>query len=145
MPRRELGTYKSPATVISDGVHAFLNGLVYGGIWGLFAPYHAPGTAGAAAEAATGIFKPAPPFSSLRSVAFNASIVGPIMGVHRLSSRGLELARGREDYLNDVFGLGVAYKYYSTFLGSSDRRLMLHNRAVGGLLVAAIAYANLAV
>ena len=49
MARRELGSYNSPATVVSDGVHAFLNGLVYGSVWGLFAPYYAPGTAGAAA------------------------------------------------------------------------------------------------
>lgn len=103
-------------------------------------PFHAPGSAEAIKEAKTGIFKAARPFSSLRSIAHNAAIFGTIMGVQRLSSKSIELIRQREDYINDIIGFGITFKYYGTFLSSSEKRLIMHNRVFGGTILAAIIY-----
>lgn len=91
-------------------------------------------------EAKTGIFKAARPFSSIRSITQNAAIFGTIMGLQRLSSKSLELIRQREDYINDIVGFGITYKYYETFLASSEKRLMMHNRVFGGAIAAALVY-----
>jgi hypothetical protein len=93
-------------------------------------------------EAKTGIFKAARPFSSLRSIGHNAAIFGTIMGVQRLSSKSLELIRQKEDYINELFGFGITYKYYGTFLSFSEQRLMLHNRIFGGMILAAVVYGH---
>lgn len=108
-------------------------------------PFHAPASIGALEEIKTGVFKAARPFSSFRSIAHNAAIFGTIMGIQRLSSKSLELLRSREDYINDIFGFAVTYKYYDTFLASSERRLIIHNRIFGGALLAAVAYGHVAV
>lgn len=96
-------------------------------------------------EKKTGVFKAARPLSSFRSIAHNAAIFGTIMGIQRLSSKSLELLRLREDYINDIFGFCVTYKYYDTFLASSERRLIIHNRIFGGAVLAAVAYGHVAV
>ncbi len=67
------------------------------------------------------------------------------MGVQRFSSKSLELIRQREDYINDVIGFGITYKYYGTFLSSSEQRLIMHNRVFGGTILAAIIYGHFAV
>ena len=85
-------------------------------------------------EAKSGKFKPAPPFSSLASVGTNAAIFGSIMGVQRLSCKGLEFVRRKEDVYNDLFGFAVTYKYYTFFLGSTQKRLVLHMAHVGTLI-----------
>ena len=36
------------STALSDGVYKFINGAMFGSIWGLVTPFHAPGTIGAA-------------------------------------------------------------------------------------------------
>jgi len=96
------------------------------------------------AEAKTGVFKPARPFSSLKSVTSNAAIFGTIMGVQRLSSKSLELARARDDVYNDIFGFVVTYKYYTTILGHADhRRLLVHNRILGLGIGSILLYATL--
>lgn len=141
----DLGSSRSPSTVVADGIHQFLIGSLYGGIFGLVTPFHAPGSAQAATELRTGIFRPAPPFSSLASVGSNAAIVGSIMGVQKLSSKTLELARQREDFYNDVFGFFVTYSYYQVFLGFTEKRFILHNRMIGSGVLCAVLYANLAV
>jgi hypothetical protein len=92
-------------------------------------------------EAATGIFKPAPPFSSLSSVPTNAIIFGSLLAVQRFGCKTAEFVRGHQDPWNDFFGCAVAYPYYQHFL---VRHVILHNRVVGGTIVLAIAYANVA-
>lgn len=133
-------------------------------------PFHAPGSKGAAlgtkeevqnvllsfdgtllnqfsivAEASTGVFSPAPPFASLSMIPTNAAIFGSILGVQRIACKSLELIRRRQDVWNDVFGFAVTYRYYTFFLGSSEKRLIMHNRVVGATVAMAIIYANLIV
>ena len=36
------------STAASDGIFKFLNGAIFGGIWGAVTPFHAPGSIGAA-------------------------------------------------------------------------------------------------
>jgi hypothetical protein len=93
-------------------------------------------------EAATGIFRPVPPFSSLSAILSNGICFGCIMGVQRLSCKSLELFRRKEDIFNDLFGFGMIYPYYTYLLNHSERRLIKHNRIVGTGLVLSILYAN---
>eukprot|EP00545_Synedropsis_sp_CCMP1620_P014420 CAMPEP_0119005412 /NCGR_PEP_ID=MMETSP1176-20130426/1706_1 /TAXON_ID=265551 /ORGANISM="Synedropsis recta cf, Strain CCMP1620" /LENGTH=145 /DNA_ID=CAMNT_0006957217 /DNA_START=15 /DNA_END=452 /DNA_ORIENTATION=+ len=136
-------SFKSSSTVVSEAVYQFLRGGVYGAIWGMVTPFPALGTVAAAAEASTGIFITAAPFSSLSSVPTNAIMFGSILGVQRLSCKTMELARRRDDMWNEIFGFGVTYRYYTYFLGSTDKRLLRHNRVVGGTAVLAMIYATL--
>ena len=90
----------------------------------------------------TGIFKPAPPFSSFQSVFTNATIVGSLMGIYGLSSKTLEVARRKDDVWNSLFACGVTYQYYNVFLGFSEQRLIIHNRAVAVMIASSLLYAN---
>jgi hypothetical protein len=108
-------------------------------------------------EAATGIFRPIAPFSALSAIPSNALFFGCILGVQRLSSKSLELFRRKEDVYNDLFGLVVLLPYHHYCLSSSasphsennnnkpqrHSRLLTHNRAVGGIIVLSVLYANL--
>jgi hypothetical protein len=94
-------------------------------------------------EAATGIFTPAQPFSCMKSVGHNAAIIGTIMGVQRFTSKSLELIRQREDIINDLTGFVVTYKYYSYFIGSSEKRLIRHNKIFGGIAIMTVLYSAL--
>jgi hypothetical protein len=91
-------------------------------------------------ELKTGVFEPAPPFSSLRSVPSNAIIFGSILAVQRFGCKTVEYLRGRQDPWNDLFGCCVAYPYYQKFL---VHNVVLHNRIVGASIFLAIGYANL--
>ena len=68
---------------------------------------------------------------------------GTILGVQRISCKSLELLRRREDIWNDMFGFAVTYRYYVYFLASTEKRLLTHNRVVGGCVLMAVAYTNL--
>jgi hypothetical protein len=92
-------------------------------------------------ELATGVFKPAPPFSSLSAVPSNAIIFGSLLAVQRFGCKTAEFTRGVQDPWNDFFGCAVAYPYYQHFL---IRHVRVHNRAIGGAVVLAVAYSNLA-
>ena len=94
-------------------------------------------------EAATGVFRPVPPLSSFSAGPQNAIFFGAILGVQRFCSKSLELVRRQEDIFNDLFGFGMIWPYYHFLLSHSERRLLLHNRVVGGSVVLAVAYANL--
>lgn len=94
-------------------------------------------------EAKSGIFQAARPFSSLRSVGSNAAIFGSIMAVQRLSSKSLELLRQKEDWYNDLIAFPLTYKYYSYFIGSSNQRLLLHNRFIAATAVTLVIYSNI--
>jgi hypothetical protein len=96
-------------------------------------------------EAKTGVFKPAPPFSSLRAIPMNAAIVGGTLGVQKLTSKSMELIRGKQDWINEVVGFAVTYRYCTFFLWGADKRLLMHNRVVGGILVSTMAYGALIV
>lgn len=98
-------------------------------------------------EAATGVFRPIAPFSALSAIPSNALFFGCILGVQRLSSKSLELIRRKEDVVNDIFGLVVLLPYHRYCLAagqySEKRRLLTHNRTVGGIIVLSVLYANL--
>ncbi len=81
---------------------------------------------------------------------------GTIMGIQRLSSKSLETIRQKQDFINELFGFGVTYKYYNLFLGgvggqgkgsskyiSLDKRLIVHNRVFGIMFLSAIVYGHL--
>ena len=50
-----------------------------------------------------------------------------------------------EDAINDIFGFGITYKYYNTFLASAEKRLLIHNRIFGVAVLTAVAYGHVAV
>lgn len=94
------------------------------------------------AEAATGIFKPVPPFYSLSAIPSNALFFGCILGYQRLCSKSLELVRRQEDVFNDIFGFAMIWPYHHYCLNYSHQRLISHNRVVGGMMVTSVLYAN---
>jgi len=94
-------------------------------------------------ESKTGIFRPAPPFSSVQSVISNAAIVGSLMGIYGWSSSTMEVARRKSDVWNSVFACGTTYSYYRFFLGSNnERRLIMHNKVVASACLSSVVYAN---
>lgn len=46
-PPQHLAFLPTYSTAVSDGVYKFLNGAIFGSIWGMVTPFHAPGTIGA--------------------------------------------------------------------------------------------------
>mmetsp|Transcript_13089 Transcript_13089/g.28391 ORF Transcript_13089/g.28391 Transcript_13089/m.28391 type:complete len:157 (-) Transcript_13089:97-567(-) len=134
----QIGSYKSLNTVASEGIFAFLNGCGVGAIWGCVTPFFPPGTSDAVIrKSKNGIL---PPFSSLSAVGHNAMVFGGIFAVQRLSTKWLELLRGREDFYNDVFGFATVYPYYRCIIGHSDRRLIAHNRVLGSAMAISVIY-----
>jgi len=105
-------------------------------------PIYPAHTIEAKREAATGIFKAAPPFKSLSSVPSNALAFGALLGIQRFSCRSMELVRAKEDVYNDLFGCLTMPLYYRLFM-NTDRRLVLHNRAVGSAVILSILYASI--
>lgn len=94
-------------------------------------------------EASTGIFRPVPPFSSLSAIPSNALYFGSILGIQRFCCKSLELFRRKEDIYNDLFGFGMIWPYYHFILNHSERRLISHNRLVGGTIILSVLYANI--
>jgi len=74
-----------------------VQGGIYGAAFGLVTPFHPPGSKAALEEAATGVFKPAAPFSSILSVPHNALIFGSLLGVQRLGCKTAEYIRSRQE------------------------------------------------
>mmetsp|Transcript_20485 Transcript_20485/g.46499 ORF Transcript_20485/g.46499 Transcript_20485/m.46499 type:complete len:144 (+) Transcript_20485:69-500(+) len=136
----EYVSYKSSKTIVAETVYHFFRGGLYGAAFGLVTPFYEAGTKGAIEEAKTGIFKPAPVFGSLSSVPSNAFIFGSLLAIQRFTCKSAELLRGKQDPWNDAAGCLVAYPYYQTCL---TKHALLHNRVVGGLLLASIAFANI--
>jgi len=136
----EYVSYKSPKTIIAETVYHFLRGGLYGAAFGMVTPFYEAGSKGAIEEAKTKIFKPAPVFHSLSSIPTNALIFGSLLALQRFACKTSEFVRGKQDPWNDVVGVGVAYPYYQFFL---TKHVILHNRIVGGMLVASIAFANM--
>ena len=136
----EYVSYKTPSTIVTETVYHFLRGGIYGAAYGLVTPFHPPGSKEALAEASTGVFKPARPFSSLSSVPHNALIFGSLLAAQRFGCKSMEFVRGRQDPWNDVFGFCVAYPYYQRFLTT---RALLHNRVLGASIVAAVALSSM--
>jgi hypothetical protein len=73
----------------------------------------------------------------------NAVFFGSILAFQRFSAKSLELLRRTEDVYNDLFGFAMIYPYYTTILNHSEKRLLRHNRLVGGTVLLAVLYANL--
>lgn len=95
------------------------------------------------AEASTGVIRIVPPFGAFSGVPANAIYFGSILGAQRLCSKTLELVRRKEDVYNEIFGFGMIWPYYQYILSHSERRLINHNRIVGGAVVLSMIYANL--
>lgn len=93
-------------------------------------------------EVATGIFRPVPPFYALSAIPSNAIFFGSILGYQRLCAKSCELGRRKEDILNDLFGFAMIWPYYHYVLNHSHRRLVAHNRIVGGVVAGSVVYAN---
>eukprot|EP00571_Detonula_confervacea_P015774 CAMPEP_0172300246 /NCGR_PEP_ID=MMETSP1058-20130122/2372_1 /TAXON_ID=83371 /ORGANISM="Detonula confervacea, Strain CCMP 353" /LENGTH=96 /DNA_ID=CAMNT_0013009969 /DNA_START=199 /DNA_END=489 /DNA_ORIENTATION=+ len=86
-------------------------------------------------------FIPLPPFSSLASVGYYAGMCGSIAAVQSFTSGGLTAARGRQDVWNEFFGVAAVYGY-ATFLLKSEKRMSRNNRAMAGITIGSIVYAN---
>lgn len=136
----EFVSYRSNA-VFAEAMLMFLNGAWWGAVWGCVTPFYPVGTLEYKREVATGIFRPAPPFHAMRSIGSNSLFFGSLFACKSLCSRSMEIARGRSDYWNDVFGVGGMLAQVR--LLGSDRRLLLHNRAVGSVIVLGLFYTNL--
>lgn len=89
------------------------------------------------------VFQPAPPLSSWRAIPLNAAMVGGTLGVQKLTSKSMELLRGKQDWINEVVGFVVTYKYCTFFLWGPEKRLVTHNRVMGSIVVATVAYGTL--
>mmetsp|Transcript_19828 Transcript_19828/g.25530 ORF Transcript_19828/g.25530 Transcript_19828/m.25530 type:complete len:152 (+) Transcript_19828:179-634(+) len=140
-------SYKSTKTVYAETVYQFIHGSLYGAIWGLVTPFPAPGSeASKVANTAAfrgEIFRAVPLFGApLANMPSNAIFFGTILAVQRFTSKSVELIRRREDIYNDLTGFAALYPYYHYVLNHSERRLVAHNRMVGGAVVLALCYAN---
>ena len=133
-----LATYKTLSTVASDGVFAFLNGSIIGGIWGSVSPFYPPGTPDAVVVA-----RPTRPIvhrSFLPSIGHNAMIFGGFFAVQRTTSSWVGLLRGKEDYINETAGFVALGPYFRYVLWHGDKRYIAHNRALGGALALSVLY-----
>ena len=145
----EYVSYRSNA-IFAESMLMFLNGAWWGTVWSCVTPFYPVGTLEYKREVATGIFRPAPPLACLRSIPSNALFFASIFATKSLATRSMELARGTtstgtgtgsSDPWNDVFGIGAMLAHVKLVSGT-DRRLLLHNRAVGSVLVMGLVYTN---
>jgi len=74
---------------------------------------------------------------------YYAGMFGSIAIVQRFTSGGLAVARGRHDICNEVLGTAAVYGY-ATALFKSEGRMAWNNRAVAGLVLGSVVYANTA-
>jgi len=137
----EFESFKGTKAVVSESVYQFLRGCCWGAVWGMVTPIYPSSSIEAKREASSGIFKPAPPFKSLRSVPSNALAFGALLGIQRFGCRSMELIRLKQDEWNDAFGVACIFPYYRLFM-NTERRFIVHNRAVGSVVVLAVLYAN---
>jgi hypothetical protein len=86
-------------------------------------------------------FVPLPPFSSFASISYYAGLIGSVAAVQRFVAGGAAVARGREDVANEFLGIVCGYGYAGALL-RSERRMAWNNRAVAGLIVGSVVYAN---
>jgi hypothetical protein len=76
-----------------------VRGGIYGAAFGLVTPFHPPGSRAALQEAATGVFRPAAPFSSISSVPHNAIIFGSLLAAQRFGCKTAEYIRSKQEYV----------------------------------------------
>ena len=148
MDRQQYGSFQSSSTVVAEGVYQFIRGSMFGAIWGAVTPFPDLTLAGAssvsssASASAAGSFRPAPIFASPKSIPHYAVTFGSVLAVQRMTSKFTEQIRRKDDWANELVGYGVAYRYYMAFLAHSQRRLLMHNRVVGGVMAVSVLYAN---
>lgn len=70
-------------------------------------------------------------------------MAGSIGAVQRFTAGGMAVARDRQDVWNEFVGLGAVYGYTNALL-RSEKRVLWNNRAVAGIVVGSIIYANTA-
>ena len=138
---------RTPATCLSDGVFGFLKGSLCGSVWGIVTPFHPitssylqppPGTSHISTPRL--ILRYKLPLIAV-SMTSNALFLGTILAVFNFSSSTLGYARRRDDWWNYGISAGLTLHFYRVVL-ASDRRRMIHNRIVGGMVIGAIVYAN---
>jgi hypothetical protein len=91
----------------------------------------------------SGKYVPLRPFSSLASMGYYGATIGSVVFVSRFVSGGMTLAWNRHDLYNEIVGLGAVGAYWKMVL-SHDTRVVWNNRFVGGAMLGAIVYANVA-
>ncbi|CAB9505144.1 expressed unknown protein [Seminavis robusta] len=141
MEQAEYQSYRGLHTLSSATVFGFLQGAMMGAVWGCFTPYYPMGSLEAIRQANTGQFRPAPVFGSMGSVTSNALWLGSILAVQRLGASTAELTRKKTDVWNDLFGVACVFPYGKLFL-DTERKVILHNRAIAGLIVLSTAYTS---
>jgi len=124
---------------LSDVATSFMTWTFVGATWGAFNPYPVPNSKQALAKT----FVPLPPLSSLRSIGFYAGLAGSVAAVQRFAAGGMAVARDRRDVWNELIGLGAVYGY-GKYVFKTEKRMSWNNRAVAGIVVGSIVYANTA-
>ena len=133
-------SYISPKTIVTETVYHFVRGCVYGTAYACVTPFYPPGSAGAALEHRTGVFKPAPVFATLpRSLPSHALFIGSILACQRFGAKSMEYVRARSDPWNDTFGYFLVVPYYQVCL---TKHAVVHNRVLGGAILGCLALAN---
>jgi hypothetical protein len=134
--------YKSYRGLSSATVFGFLQGAMMGAVWGCFTPYYPMGSIEAMRQSHAGqTFRPAPIFGAMGSVTSNALWLGSIVAVQRLAASTAEMARRKTDHWNEYFGVACVFPYAKLFL-DTERKIILHNRALAGVILLSTLYAN---
>jgi hypothetical protein len=124
---------------VTETVYHFFRGSIYGAVYGMVTPFYLPGSAGYIREQQTGIFRPAPAFSSPRAIPSYAILIGSLLAWQRACCKTLEYCRGKADLWNDTFGYFMVVPYYNICL---TQHAVMHNRLVGGAILGGMLVAN---
>lgn len=130
---------------LSDVATSFVTFTFVGALWGALNPFPIPGGGGTRAlpSKPSKKFAPLPPFSSPASVGFYAGMAGSIVAAQRIAAGGAAVARDRQDVWSELVGLGAVYGW-TAYLFKSEKRVAWNNRAVAGVFIGSIVYANTA-
>ena len=63
--------------------------------------------------------------------------------MQRFTAGGMAVARDRQDVWNEFVGVGAVYGYANALL-KYEKRICWNNRAVAGIVIGSIVYANTA-
>jgi hypothetical protein len=133
-------SYISPKTIVTETVYHFIRGCIYGTAYAFVTPFFMPGSPGALLEQKTGVFKPAPVFSTLPwSIPSHALFIGSILACQRFGCKSMEYVRAKSDPWNDTFGYFLVVPHYQICL---TKHAVWHNRLVGGAILGCLVLAN---
>jgi hypothetical protein len=135
-------SYRGLHTLSSATVFGFLQGSMMGAVWGCFTPYYPMGTVEAMRQSHAGQrFRPAPIFGAMGSITSNALWLGSIVAVQRFAASSAEMTRRKTDHWNEYFGVVCVFPYAKLFL-DTERKIILHNRALASVILLSTVYAN---